>query len=99
MHLESKLPAEVVFQQGEMGTKFYIILEGQVKVLMQEHSLSRQVGNLKAGSSFGEVALVKDQQRMATVQCISKCYFAVLTKEVFNRLIGVSQQEKLHKKV
>ena len=40
-----------------------------------------EVHQLSTGSSFGELALINNEPRKATVQCISDCYFAVLEKK------------------
>src|SRR5258708_38383214 len=60
---------EVVFYQGDPGDSFYVILSGQVKV-----SVSSAEGQeailvmLDRGESFGELALLDDQSRSATIQ-------------------------------
>jgi CRP-like cAMP-binding protein len=36
--------------------------------------------HLGAGDSFGELALINDEPRAATIQCLNECYFATLDK-------------------
>ena len=36
--------------------------------------------HLSAGDSFGELALINDEPRAATVTCLNECYFATLDK-------------------
>lgn len=38
------------------------------------------VAILKEGQSFGEMALVSNQPRLASIQCIENCMFGVLEK-------------------
>ena len=45
------------------------------------------------GESFGELALTKDEPRAAAIQCQTKCYFAVIQKADYNKLI-----KKMHYK-
>jgi CRP-like cAMP-binding protein len=38
-----------------------------------------EVVNLRAGKSFGELALIKNKPRAATVKCIEDCHFATMS--------------------
>lgn len=42
---------------------------------------------LDEGSSFGELALISDKSRQATIQCLTDCDFAVLKKDDFGRVL------------
>lgn len=44
---------------------------------------------LKQGQSFGELALIKDQPRAASILCREDCDFMVLNKENYDNIIGV----------
>ena len=53
----------------------------------------KTVATLNAGQSFGELALLKnDQGRAATIACATKCSFATLSRSDYRRVIG--QEEK-----
>ena len=54
---------------------------------------------LKSGDSFGELALITDQPRIATVKCIKDTHFAVIKKEDYQRIYGKLQQAKIDQKV
>jgi CRP-like cAMP-binding protein len=64
MRLEQYGHNEVVFEQGEKGTSFYVILSGEVLIYKHTSTLSgigeniERVADLKAGDSFGELALL-----------------------------------------
>lgn len=79
---------EVVFYQGDPGDSFYVILSGQVKV-----SVSSAEGQeailvmLDSGESFGELALLDDQSRSATIQATRPTEVLLLRKDDFHRLI------------
>lgn len=58
------LPRQTVFQQGEPGECFYIIEAGQAEVVRD----GRIIAMLGHGDCFGEIALLRDQLRTATVR-------------------------------
>ena len=58
---------DVIVEQGEVGTEFYLISVGEVRVMVEE--AGGEVARLGAGSFFGEIAVITRQPRTATVQC------------------------------
>ena len=79
---------EVVFYQGDNGDSFYVILSGQVKV-----SVSSPEGQeailvmLDAGESFGELALLDEQPRSATIEATRPTEVLVMRRDEFHRII------------
>ena len=65
----------VVVKENTPSTEIYIILEGMVEVLIGFSGLTKssekRIGLLDRGQSFGEVALVDQGLRSATVRCVS----------------------------
>jgi MFS family permease len=57
-------PGEVVFLQGDAGDRFYVIDDGEAEVLGD----GRLVRTLSAGDCFGEIALLRNTPRTATVR-------------------------------
>jgi len=70
---------EPIIRRGEIGDRFYAILEGEVEVLRSDGST---VGE-SAGDYFGEIALLHDVARTADVTARSDCVLVTLAGKVF----------------
>ena len=95
---------DFVFYQGEEGTRFYVVLAGSVAVLKENRRRDgkleyTQLGVLKAGSGFGELALINDQVRTASILCREPTYLAVLERDEYKRILGRMDDAKLEAKV
>jgi CRP/FNR family cyclic AMP-dependent transcriptional regulator len=58
---------EVIFKEGEPGDAWYVIFEGQARVLKGADHGAWQVRLMERGECFGEIALLDGQPRSATV--------------------------------
>lgn len=58
-------PGDVVVNEGDPATRLYLIIEGTASV---EQSAAGNVGKLQAGDFFGELALIEEHGRTATVR-------------------------------
>jgi cGMP-dependent protein kinase len=73
-----------IIRQGDPGNKFYIIKEGSAKVIVD----AKEVAQLRTGTYFGEMALLDDEVRKASIVSTSECECFVLDRDTFNRLLG-----------
>ena len=88
--------SSIVFNLGEKGEYFYIILEGEVSLSVNnDQGMLEEVCRLGVGGSFGELALLRDQPRSATVQCTKNTHFAILGKSDYLRILGHLSIKKL----
>jgi len=79
----------VVIRQGDVGDNFYIIESGEMRVLqVGEDGVERELPGMGKGDYFGELALLTDKPRKATVVCKGRVKLATLGKKAFVRLLG-----------
>ena len=86
-----------IFRQGDPGDCAYFLRKGEVAVV--DEQTNSPVRTLSAGEYFGEIALVTNQPRTATVRAVSSVEVAVLGKENFlnmMRLLPTTEEEILH---
>ena len=77
-----------VVTQGTQGRTFYLLVEGNVVVEHEEESgLHRPVARLHPGQFFGEVALLRDVPRTATVRAVDDVTVFALSRDDFDELL------------
>uniref|UniRef100_A0A1D1YFA6 cAMP-dependent protein kinase regulatory subunit n=1 Tax=Anthurium amnicola TaxID=1678845 RepID=A0A1D1YFA6_9ARAE len=80
---------DTIISQGELGEHFYIIEQGTVSVSkINDTGIEQQLPSLNVGSYFGELALINDQPRKATVVARGSVRVAALRRDAFVRLLG-----------
>jgi MFS family permease len=72
-------PGSAVFTEGDVGDRFYVIREGTADVEVG----SQRIRTLQAGDGFGEIALVHDVPRTATVRAVTDLELSALERDVF----------------
>jgi CRP/FNR family cyclic AMP-dependent transcriptional regulator len=74
----------VVIHEGDDTDSLYVILEGRVKVYLDDEAGKEVVLNIEGpGEYFGEVALFDEGPRSASVMTLEDCHFAVLMRQEF----------------
>jgi CRP-like cAMP-binding protein len=76
---------EVILRKGEIGDRFYVIASGSAAVELE----GRTVGRLGEGGWFGEVALLRNSARTATVKMTSDGEVASLARHHFLRALAL----------
>ena len=81
-------PGDEVVRQGETGECAYLLLAGEVEVevLRQQDGRHAIIGRLKPGECFGEIALLADVPRNATVRCVTAVDLLVVPRDQFMAL-------------
>ncbi|MGH3105099.1 MAG: cyclic nucleotide-binding domain-containing protein [Gaiellaceae bacterium] len=83
-------PGEVVIQQGDPADKFFIIVDGKVEVLREDDGNTRKLAELVSGEFFGEIALLRDMPRTATVRAVDQTTLLAMERDAFRALISES---------
>ena len=86
---------DYIFKEGETGDKFYLIKKGKVNVI-KNNKIIREMEN---GTCFGELALLSNEPRSATIQAETDCSLYILTKKNFNENIDKNMLEYLKIKI
>ena len=89
-------PNTVLCREGAIENTFYIILEGEVQVAKLLNELeTRFLKHLKGGDFFGEMALIHNAPRAATVITTAPCTILEINKEAFSKLLEQSSSMSL----
>lgn len=79
---------ETIIEEGEKGVALYVVLSGRVRV---ERS-GEQLGELGRGDFFGELALIEDEPRSATVKAVDETECILFVAWEFRALIKEQPQ-------
>ncbi|MEM7175481.1 MAG: FAD-dependent oxidoreductase [Chlamydiota bacterium] len=85
LHFES---GETIFNEGDTGDYLYIIVKGEVEVFSIREGKEKQIAKLGKGEYFGEMALLNQKARLATVRCLTPVDVLALKKQDFGILIS-----------
>ena len=77
---------EVLLQEGQRGDEFFVLVKGSADVRKGK----KQIGTLKAGDFAGEIALLADSPRTATVTTTSPVTALRATRKGFAELMKTS---------
>ena len=90
LHVVTFDAGEIIVRQGTPADKFFIIVDGEVTVLRDEGQGSVEVATLRRGQFFGEIAILRDTPRTATVRAGTPVTLLTMDREVFRSLIAQS---------
>jgi CRP/FNR family transcriptional regulator, cyclic AMP receptor protein len=84
---------KVLTREGKSGSEFFVIVDGEVGVTKD----GQEIRTLGSGDFFGEIALLEDTPRTATVVAKTPLRFFVLTRQAFRSMLA--HQPELEQKV
>jgi len=86
---------ETIFEQGEKGILFYILIEGAVTVLKDGKEVSKLTATKESAQFFGEAALLSNEPRGATIKVTSATATTLaVDKRSFDMLLGPLEELK-----
>jgi cAMP-dependent protein kinase regulator len=88
--LAEKQDGDVVMKQGTDGDNFYVIQEGSVKIIVNDN----QVASKSAGTSFGELALMYNAPRTATIVCDGRAKLWALDRASFQTIMRSTESSR-----
>ena len=89
MKILEVLPGEIVFNEGEKGDYVCFVVEGCLDVLKKtESGDSIVISTLSKGRSIGEIAIIDDLPRSATVKAKHKSTLLTLSRESFDYILA-----------
>jgi CRP-like cAMP-binding protein len=81
-----------VFNEGEPGDKFYLVIEGAVRISRMVPGMGEEaLAVLRPGAYFGEMSLIDDAPRSATAMCHERCRLFVVHRRDLEDLLFVDR--------
>jgi CRP-like cAMP-binding protein len=86
--VEIHIEGDVIFRQGDPSNgRMYFIAEGELAIFREVDGEFHEINRLRAGSFFGEMAIISKTERSATVKVVSKkAKLGYLDEEVFLKI-------------
>lgn len=91
MWLQDVKMGQSIIKQGELGDNFYVVDSGEFEIYKD----NVKVAHRGAGSSFGELALMYNAPRAATVQAKVDCKVWVMDRRTYRHLLSAANDKKL----
>ncbi|KAL4511922.1 hypothetical protein ABPG72_012767 [Tetrahymena utriculariae] len=103
---------EILFNQGDVVDRFYVLLSGKVSIIVnhtetqinqkgeeQQIVVTEEIKIIESGHSIGDIALLRDQKRNSGIICKEDSHFLVLEKEDFNKIIADMEEREVQNKI
>ena len=79
---------EMIVREGDIASRFYVITSGEVEVLQQVAGVERSLRRLGPGRHFGELALLHNSKRTASVRAVTDTTLLAIARQDFASLVG-----------
>jgi CRP-like cAMP-binding protein len=77
---------KTIMREGEKGDRFFVVIDGTVRVTRN----GRKVTDLRSGRGFGELALLSNAPRTATVTTVDSTELVSIDRKAFSNLLDES---------
>jgi hypothetical protein len=91
----SRFPAgATIIRQGDPADAFYVIVRGEVTISRLVGETPVEIATLRPGEYFGEIGLLREMRRTATVMARGPVELLILDRKGFARLVAASQEAR-----
>ena len=80
-------PGQLLMKQGDMGDAAYVIMDGKVDIIIDTPGGPLKVAELGKNAFVGEMAILCDVPRTASVAATEACTTLKISKDLFFRLV------------
>jgi hypothetical protein len=81
---------EVLVRQGGPADKFFIVVDGEVEVVREEDGSEQRIGLFGPGGFFGEMSILRDTPRSATVRATQPSRLLTMDRDEFRTIVAES---------
>jgi len=81
-------PGDAIIRQDDTGEEFFIVQSGECVATVRTGSDVQEVQRFYTGELFGEVALLKNAPRAATITALTQVEVLYLSRRRFERMLG-----------
>lgn len=78
----------VIFKEGDTGDRMYILKKGEISALKEMGLVQRELRRMQPGEIFGEMALISEGKRTATLKAVSDVECIEMQKADFSKLLN-----------
>ncbi len=82
------LKDEIIIKEGDSASEVYELIEGKAVVTLK----GVEVGSIERGEIFGEISLLTEEIRSATVKAKNNCVVRIINEEDFNQIVKYRPQ-------
>ncbi len=87
----------ILLSEGDNSDSLYVILSGRVKVYLNDENGKEAIINYQeAGEYFGELSLIDDSRRSASIMTVEKSSMAIMPKQVFHQVLQDNPDIAIH---
>ena len=79
---------EHVFEEGDRGDHFFIIVRGEIELRKAAGSGTKKLAVLRSGQAFGEMALLNQTPRSASAYAVDDSYLLSVSRAAFGEILG-----------